>query len=329
MTNLRIFVASPGDVNEERQTVNAVVDELRATLAPALQVSLEVVKWETHVHPAVGADAQDVVNKQIGEFDIFVGIMWRRFGTPSQRAESGTEEEFFRAYDLFQKHGRPAIMLYFKTKEFFPQDTAEIEQLGKVVKFKEQVVELGVLYGEYVEEIDFERRLRVHLTNHLLATLDLRQRSPTILRQLKIYLSYKREDLERVEPIYRILSSNGYSPWMDIRDIAPGRKWVNEIEAAIESCDVFLSFVSANTTDTTVNSQTGFSVGTELKIALDNFSQAMPHELGKDRRGVLIPVRLDDVAPPSDISQYQWLDLFEPDGMEKLLLELKALSSGP
>jgi len=29
----------------------------------------------------MGRDAQDVVNQQIGEYDIFVGIIWKRMGT--------------------------------------------------------------------------------------------------------------------------------------------------------------------------------------------------------------------------------------------------------
>lgn len=102
MKRLRVFVASPSDVAEERDVVSVVVAELRRILPQIRPVELEVIRWETHGWPDVGADAQDVINKEIGEYDIFVGVMWRRFGTPTKRGESGTAEEFDRAYKYFK-----------------------------------------------------------------------------------------------------------------------------------------------------------------------------------------------------------------------------------
>ena len=50
---------------------------------------------EHHLHARViRSDPQDVVNRQIGEYDLFVGILWNRMGTPTAVATSGTEEEF-------------------------------------------------------------------------------------------------------------------------------------------------------------------------------------------------------------------------------------------
>ena len=77
-TKVRIFVASPFDTASERQQLNGVVEELNVlvpALAPEKQIVLQLVKWETSVAPGMGRDAQDVVNQQIGEYDIFVGII--------------------------------------------------------------------------------------------------------------------------------------------------------------------------------------------------------------------------------------------------------------
>jgi hypothetical protein len=87
-----VFVASPGDVLEERDVVSVIVEELRRILGELRQVDLETVRWETHGWPDVGADAQDVINREIGQFDILVGVMCRRFGTPTKRGDSGTIE---------------------------------------------------------------------------------------------------------------------------------------------------------------------------------------------------------------------------------------------
>ena len=131
MKRIRVFVASPGDVIEEREVVSVVVDELRRILGEIRQVELETVRWETHAWPDVGADAQDVINREISQFDIFVGIMWRRFGTPTKRAESGTSEEFERAYTYFKEYGRPRIMFYFRRAAFYPDSDAEVPTLSR------------------------------------------------------------------------------------------------------------------------------------------------------------------------------------------------------
>ncbi len=115
---LRVFIASPGDVAEERDIVSHVVGEVQRMLGGFRSVELEPVRWETHAWPDIGEDAQDVINNEIGEFDILIGVMWKRFGSPTKRADSGTGEEFQRAYDYFKKYGRPKIMFYFRKEPF-------------------------------------------------------------------------------------------------------------------------------------------------------------------------------------------------------------------
>jgi Domain of unknown function (DUF4062) len=146
---IRIFVASPGDVQAERDQLNRVVDELNLTLsaiAPEKHVFLELVRWETHVHPGLGRDAQEVVNQQIGDdYDIFVGIVWKRMGTPTSTARSGTEEEFRRAYATWDKNKSLPIMFYF-CQQFFPPPRTkdEVEQLGYVVEFRAELSNKGL-----------------------------------------------------------------------------------------------------------------------------------------------------------------------------------------
>lgn len=146
MKTIRIFIASPGDVAEERDLASLVVGELNRIFGNPFGVDLDAIRCETHAWPDVGDDAQDVINKQIGEFDILVGIMWRRFGSPTKRAKSGTGEEFERAYSLFKKHGRPKVMFYFRITPFYTTDLKELTQFRKVVEFRKALERLGVLY---------------------------------------------------------------------------------------------------------------------------------------------------------------------------------------
>src|SRR5262249_46172065 len=121
---VRVFVASPGDVQEERNSMEGVVDELNRlfdAIAPERGVRVELMRWETRAHPA-GGRPQANINAQIRNYDIFVGIMWKRFGSPpgdpTGRAQSGTEEEFNIAYDRWEKTGTPEILMYFSGAEY-------------------------------------------------------------------------------------------------------------------------------------------------------------------------------------------------------------------
>jgi hypothetical protein len=161
ITKVRIFVASSSDVKPERQHLIEVVNELNKTIAPEKNLILEAVLWETHCHPQMGR-IQGVVNEQIGDYDIFVGIMWRRFGTPTGVAESGTEEEFRLAYSNWEKYNRPHILFYFCNAPFSPTTNEEAKQNTRVKQFKEELLTKGLVW-EYVNSGEFPNIVRPHL----------------------------------------------------------------------------------------------------------------------------------------------------------------------
>ena len=95
VTHIEIFLASPSDLVEERKAVRETIGELNNIFRTTLNVQLDLLGWETHAYPSAGVDPQDTINSQIGDkYDIFIGLMWGKFGTPTGRAGSGTEEEF-------------------------------------------------------------------------------------------------------------------------------------------------------------------------------------------------------------------------------------------
>ena len=159
----RIFFASPGDLKEERVSAEGVIIELNQTLQ-SKGLKLELIKWETHTHPGIGSDPQDVINKQINdEYDIFIGTMWARFGTPTNRAGSGTEEEFNRAYERHKSDPDSIkVMFYFNTKPV-PFQEIDPDQIENVRKFKSKLGDKGTLYFEYSDLTEFERYLRLHI----------------------------------------------------------------------------------------------------------------------------------------------------------------------
>ncbi|MDP3480128.1 MAG: DUF4062 domain-containing protein [Desulfoprunum sp.] len=167
---LSVFVASPGDVEAERGKLEDVIRELNVTWSRELGVRLDLVRWETHAYPGMGADAQDVINAQIpDDYDLFVGIMWCRYGTPTGRAGSGTVEEFDRAKARYDSDADAVqLMIYFKD-EAIPPSRLDPEQLTKVNAFRDSLGDDGGLYWQFNGIEQFEKLIRLHLTRQVQA----------------------------------------------------------------------------------------------------------------------------------------------------------------
>src|SRR5260370_522368 len=75
--------------------------------------SIRAWQYARNAPPGVGVDAQAVLQPYIGDYDVYVGVMRHRLGTPTRRAASGTVEEFQDARRRWEKTGRPAIFFYF------------------------------------------------------------------------------------------------------------------------------------------------------------------------------------------------------------------------
>jgi hypothetical protein len=170
---LQVFLASPGDVQEERVLARSVIEELDRTTARKLGFSLEAVGWETHARPGVGVDAQEIISRRIRPRDVFVGVMWARLGTPTGRAGSGTIEEFEQALALHRAGEEIEVLLYFCTRDV-PRDGAE--QVAQVLEFQRRCAEEGVYSREYKDPHEFGTLLREHLAQVLFdwTTRDLR-----------------------------------------------------------------------------------------------------------------------------------------------------------
>jgi hypothetical protein len=49
LQNVRVFIASPGDVAKEREYLREVADKINQSIAHEWGFHLEIVGWETHV----------------------------------------------------------------------------------------------------------------------------------------------------------------------------------------------------------------------------------------------------------------------------------------
>jgi len=129
----------------------------------------------------------------------------------------------------------------------------------------------------------------------------------------QIFLSYAREDEEKVERLYQKLSDAGFKPWMDKKDLLPGEKWELTIQRAIQCSDFFLACLSENS----VNKRG--VIQKEIKYALDTWKELLDSDI------YLIPVRLEDCEVPESLRDFQWVDPFEAGGWTRLV---KAIQVG-
>ena len=163
---IKCFIASPGDTSNEREICEKVFSEINRGIGVAYNFEIQSLRWENDVHPGIGKDGQDVINRQIdGKYDLFIGIMYTRFGTPTTQAESGTEEEFSNAYKRAVELKNMEIMFYFNDEKINPSKIS-IEQYQKVQNFRDNVVAQKCMYSLYDGINDFEEKLKKHLNTY-------------------------------------------------------------------------------------------------------------------------------------------------------------------
>lgn len=163
---IKCFIASPGDTIKERNICEKVFTEINTGIGIPYGFELKSLRWENDVHPGIGVDGQDVINRQIeGKYDLFIGIMYTRFGSLTNRAESGTVEEFNSAYEKAKELKTMEIMFYFNDQPTSPSKI-DWEQYSKVQKFRDNVVGQKCMYWMYDGPEDFENQLRKHLNQY-------------------------------------------------------------------------------------------------------------------------------------------------------------------
>ena len=161
---LPIMIASPSDVQDERDLVREIVNNWNYTDSFKSNLVLMPVGWETHSSPELGIAPQEQINERlVDRCDILVGIFWTKIGSPTESEESGTVEEIRRFIDA----GKPA-MLYFSSKPAAPE-TFDAEQWNAREEFRNWCTPKG-LYQPFssLDELraKFSQQLRLCLNEN-------------------------------------------------------------------------------------------------------------------------------------------------------------------
>lgn len=177
---LRIFISSPGDLNEERLIARRVIGRLDSQIGDVL--SLHAVFWEHQPLVATASFQEQLVTP--AETDVVILIVWSRLGTalPNTitRADgssyaSGTEFEFEDAVAGFRRNGKPSIFAYRKTAPVewsADTDTAaqQLEQKQALERFVRKWFtdspngSFKGAFHSFASPADFEELLEAHLS---------------------------------------------------------------------------------------------------------------------------------------------------------------------
>lgn len=160
---LKIFLASPGDVIQERKQFAEIINEVNNIKAHKSGFHLEYVGWENTL-PGVGRP-QELINSELAECNLFILLFWEKWGTPSGEIySSGTEEEYYIALESFKKYGYPQMWLFFKSQEH--QSLRIDDDIYKINQFRNKVEEnREVFYKSYVTVNDWVKSIRGLLCN--------------------------------------------------------------------------------------------------------------------------------------------------------------------
>ncbi|MDI5985178.1 DUF4062 domain-containing protein [Halomonas sp. M4R5S39] len=163
---IRAFLASPGDLQEERKAIRDVVDEFNESWANELGYQVELVGWEETV--AGSGRPQHLINQDLDRCDLFLGMIWKRWGTPpGHDFSSGFEEEFERSMARCEETGSPEISLFFKqVPDEFMVDPGD--DLKKVIEFRNKTIAgKKILFKNFSTARDIEALARKCVTAYV------------------------------------------------------------------------------------------------------------------------------------------------------------------
>ncbi|MBC8275498.1 MAG: hypothetical protein H8E40_11105 [Chloroflexi bacterium] len=173
--HIKVFVASPSDVNVERDALEHVIDDLNIVWGPRKNITLQMLDWRKHVALWFGKPPERELLEQLSvqSWDLFISIFWNRFGTQTgdlnpdtgEPFRSGTEQEFFLAYKCYQKFNKPRMLVYRCTRGVDPSKV-DPKQIELLQEFFEEFKLGGKYHGSYIsyEEItEFTDNVRRNL----------------------------------------------------------------------------------------------------------------------------------------------------------------------
>jgi hypothetical protein len=129
---------------------------------------------------------------------------------------------------------------------------------------------------------------------------------------LRVFLCYSSGDKAAVRDLYgRLRSEPDLQPWLDEEEIIGGQNWRDAIEKAVRESHVVIVCLSRSSVV-----KEGY-IQKELRYALDVADEK------PDNAIFIIPMKLEECDVPARLRGWQWVNLFEANGYDRLIRALK------
>jgi hypothetical protein len=206
---IKIFLASPGDVKDERSIAIDVLSNFPYDPFLRNKISIEVVAWDKLGGPPMEANLkpQEAIIKGLPlpkDCDIFIAIFWSRIGTPLEinnvQYLSGTHYEYCNAKESNTKNGSPRLLVYRREESLFlnPDDPCFNEKLDQYNKLKiffeefndSQTGEIIGGYNSYSDLNMFEKNFEIHVKTIIKEFLENKSLIDEDVRNSNVDLEY-------------------------------------------------------------------------------------------------------------------------------------------
>jgi hypothetical protein len=131
-------------------------------------------------------------------------------------------------------------------------------------------------------------------------------------KQRRTFLSYSRINKDFALKLATELKASGFPIWIDQLDIPTGARWDDELEKALEECEIFMVIL------------------TPSSAASDNVKDEIGYAIDSGKR--ILPILLKDAKVPLRLRRFQYVDFtsksFE-DGVEGAKVLLRNLTDTP
>lgn len=290
----RIFIASPSDLNEERKTFVDIISEVNIIKAHSMGMHLEPLGWEETL-PGKGRP-QELINKDLSKSDLFVMLLWKKWGTPTGKYSSGTEEEFYVASTLYSQFGVPDIWIFFKT--LTEEDNQENADIQKIVQFRKKIEkENSYLYKTFGTTLEWEKLFRSLLCKWLdnLPTSSEVKEKPSDLTKNNILIEISFVDWIRgdskAEIYFTIKDHASFISWLKLSDDQKKQYLYNQLSQhlyLIIGCDPYTAVMR-------------YKIDDNRYILLGIISFHYGETLEQSR--IYIPIELNQIVTQNDIEK--------------------------
>lgn len=151
---IRIFIGSPGGLDEERQAAHGVVESVNRSHSERWGCQFKLLGWETAVPGYIRP--QSKINEDFDRCDYFIGVLWDRWGSaPSNEPSgytSGFEEEYERAKSRINDGLMKDLAIYFKEIDV-PTGLEPGPEIKKVFQFRQQCIEQKIVFFKPFKDI--------------------------------------------------------------------------------------------------------------------------------------------------------------------------------